>query len=155
MMGSEIKNAMISIVFALTCLEGYINWVARAFLGTNWLNYKDTSPEGKWKGVANAITQKKFGKMRTPFSEKEPPFKSFLELVQLRNGIVHLEPEEWLGLEEGKYGLSNVGVNQIDAEVAEQACQTVEGMITKLHEVIEVDLPWWLRKTQRPAESLE
>jgi hypothetical protein len=138
---------MISVLFAFTCLDAYINSVGKDNLEPDWQNYEKASPEGKWKGVTSAYAEKVLGRRRAIFNKSKEPFKSFLELGQLRIDLVHWRPE-FRPLEKTKYGTGEAKgeatINRINCEKAEWACGIVEEMIKKLLLSLSKPIPRWL-----------
>ena len=86
----EIKESMIAILFAYTCLEAYINAIGIDRLGTDWQRYSWDPLDKKWKRVSRWLTSKKYGRTHSVFYKREEPFKSFLDLKKIREEhLVH------------------------------------------------------------------
>jgi hypothetical protein len=138
-MKAEIKESMISILFSYTCLEVYINTVGKDRLGSDWQKYEGGSTEAKWRGVSTALASKKLGKRHSIFNKSKEPFKSFLELEEIREDyLVHRKPE-FGNVVETKYGRTEDAINVFNCDKAEWACKTVKDMVTKLN--ISIDNP--------------
>ncbi len=133
---AETKESMISILFAYTCLEAYINAIGIDHLGKEWGNYsgKDTSPTSKWLGVSKWLASKKYEKRHSVFNQNKEPFKSFLKLKTIREEhLVHWkaqahEPVLTNGI------LEDTPIAEFYCGKAEWACDTVKQMVTKLNE---------------------
>ncbi len=149
-MNAEIKEAMVSILFAYTCLEAYVNVVGKDRLGPDWLRYEGNSTEAKWIGVSNALASKKSGRPTTVFSKDKEPFRSFLELKTIREDeLVHWKAE-YGDIVDTKYGRTQGAVNVFNCDKADWACETVANMVARLNKSI--DNPpsedWLLRNSR-------
>lgn len=136
-MNTEIKESMVSILFAYTCLEAYINTIGEDRLGSDWPRYKANPTESKWKGVSNALASKKSGRLNSVFNKRKEPFKSFLELEKIReNYLIHWKAE-FGDVVQTKYGMTEGTVNVLNCDKADWACKTVRDMVSKLNESID------------------
>jgi hypothetical protein len=136
-MKAEIKESMISILFSYTCLEAYINTVGKDKLGSEWQRYENNSTEAKWKGVSRALATKKLGKPHSVFSDKEEPFKSFLELEKIRKDYLVHRKAAFGDVVQTKYGTTEGTINTFNFDKAEWACKIVKDMVTKLNGTID------------------
>ena len=146
----EAQEAMISILFSYTCLEAYINTVGIDHLGEDWRQFEDgkrrhSSTKTKWKDIPDILLEKKLGKGGRVFDDGEEPFKSFLELQKIRDGLVHLEQDFELPTET-KYGNSDPVLNILTGEKAMWALEIVPAMVYKLDGLLIRPYPNWLAK---------
>jgi hypothetical protein len=136
-MNPEIKESMISILFAYTCLEAYINTIGKDKLGVDWPRYEDNSTEGKWLGVSKALATKKSGHISDVFNHGKEPFKSFLELEKIREEYLVHRKAEFNDVVPTKYGNTEGIINTLNCDKADWACKTVKDMVSKLNESID------------------
>jgi hypothetical protein len=136
-MNPEIKESMVSILFAYTCLEAYINTIGKDRLGSDWPRYKASSTEAKWMGVSKALASKKSGKPNSVFNKGEEPFKSFLKLEKIREDYLIHRKAEFGDVVRTKYGMTEGTVNVLNCDKADWACKTVRDMVSKLNESID------------------
>ena len=86
--------------------------------------------------MSKAIITKKLGKPHSIFSDRKEPFKSFLELEEIRKSLVH--HKAFFGEPVAtKYGNTAGTVNTVNCSAAEWACKTVKDMVTKLNNSID------------------
>ena len=129
---SEVKESMISILFAYTCLEAYINTVGKDGLRKEWEKYETSSTEAKWFGVSKRLATMKYGKSRSVFNKAKEPFKSFMELEKIREDtLVHWKADFDIQVPT-KYGNTEVIVNTLNCDKAEWACNVVRDMVNQL-----------------------
>jgi len=135
----EIKESMISILFSYTCLENYINTIGIDLLQpSEWNQYKGEHVGiiRKWKGISKILANKKWGKPHIVFSDDTEPFKSFLELKDIREkSLVHRQAE-FSNIVETRYGITDGTIMVLNCDKAEWACDVVKNMIKKLCENI-------------------
>jgi hypothetical protein len=140
-MNLEIKESMVCILFAYTCLEAYINTIGKDRLGSDWLYYererKHKPIKTKWIGVSNYLATKKSGKPSSVFSEKTELFKSFLELKKIREDYLVHRKAEFGDVVQTKYGMTEGTVNILNCDKANWACKIVRDMVSKLNESID------------------
>jgi hypothetical protein len=141
----EMKEAMISMLFAYTCLEAYINRIGHDELGINWNDnkHKNYSLRKKWEEVPKELLRKTTGEVADVFVENKEPFKSFIEFKGIRNSLIH-NKAEFYDIELTKYGRMEKLVNVLSSEKAEWACNTVKAMIGELHNALGLSKPSWL-----------
>lgn len=138
---SEIKESMISILFAYTCLEAYINTVGKDGLKKEWEKYETSSTETKWLGVSKSLATKKYGKPRSVFNKDKEPFKSFMELEKIREDtLVHWKANFDIQVPT-KYGTTDVVINTLNCDMAEWACNIVRDMVNQLTANIDNPVP--------------
>ena len=149
----EAKEAMISIMFAYTCLEAYINTVGIDNLGEDWNEFKGTSTWKKWLEIPAELARRKLDKTKEEFSEDEAPlkkneplFKSFKELGEIRNTyLVHLKPEFELPTST-KYGTTTDPIfNIFNCETSEWALGIIPDMVRRLDEFLIRPYPIWIK----------
>lgn len=142
-LAEELKASMVSILFAYTCLEAYINRVGRDKLGSRWadLEGKKTSTEAKWIKVSKDLARKKAGKQTSVFSRKKEPFKSFRKLEEIREELIVHWKAEFGDIVDNKYGRMDAVVKKLSYETAKWSCNTLEQMVRKLNESIEEPPP--------------
>jgi hypothetical protein len=129
---SEVKESMISILFAYTCLEAYINTVGMDGLWKEWKKYGKSSTQDKWLGVSRDLATKKYGKPRSVFNKHKEPFKSFVELEKIRiDNLVHWKANLEIQVPT-KYGNTDVTINTLNCDKAEWACNVVKEMVNQL-----------------------
>jgi hypothetical protein len=138
---SEVKESMISILFAYTCLEAYINTVGKDGLKKEWGKYDLSSTETKWLGVSKNLATRKHGKPSSVFSKSKEPFKSFMELEKIREDTLVHRKANFSILVPTKYGNTDVIVNTLNCEKAEWACNIVKDMVVKLNDNIDNPVP--------------
>ena len=131
-MNLEIKESMISILFSYTCLEAYINTIGKDRLGSDWRERQSTAD--KWTGVSEALATKKHQRPYIVFSEKDEPFKSFLELTKIRVEYLVHRKAEFGDVVQTKYGRTEGTVNVLNCDAAEWACGVVRDMVKMLCE---------------------
>ena len=141
----EIKESMISIVFAYTCLEAYINTIGRDQLDWSSEKLKKESIAKKWKDIAKGLAEKRTGDEKDIFNEDEEPFNSFRKLKKLREELIIHYKAEFNDIEDTKYGRTEGLINSLCSEKAEWACSVVQAMITKLHDATGTLKPTWLK----------
>jgi len=134
-MNDEIKEVMISILFAYTCLEGYINTIGKDLLKDEWNHYKgkSVSIKYKWTGISKALATKKCGKPCIVFSDNEEPFRSFLELKRIREEVLVHRQAEFGDIADTKYGRTEGTINVLNCDKAEWACDVVKNMVKKMY----------------------
>ena len=138
----EIRESMISIVFAYTCLQAYINVIGKDNLSSSWESYEDASIVSKWKGVTNWIMKRRFGKIRDIYGKKL--LVAFEKLGQLRHDMVHWNAE-FLDVMETKYGRTEGIIKSISSEKAEWACDIMQMMIHSFHNGTGIPRPVWFK----------
>ena len=144
-MTREIRESMISIVFAHTCLEAYINTMGKEKI-RNIFNY-NWKPLKKWNEVARALAKQEPEEYMDVFKDEEEPFRSFVELVRVRGKLVHFKA----ALREPmrtKYGRTEGTINWVNSTKAERACGIVKMMIKKLHDSTGTKCPNWLEEAK-------
>jgi len=141
---AEVKESLISVVFAYTCLEAYINSLGRDKLAWTSEKLKATNLESKWQHIPDILAEKAKGRIFSVYNKRNEPFKSFLKLKSLREDFIHWKAE-FGDVQETKYGRMDGTINQINSEVAEWASNVVIAMIKKLHEIIG-EPPSWIEK---------
>lgn len=138
---SEVKESMISILFAYTCLEAYINTVGKDGLKKEWEKYESSSTETKWLGVSKYLATRKHGRSWSVFSKREEPFRSFMELEKIREDTLVHRKANFSILVPTKYGNTDVIVNTLNCEKAEWACNVVRDMVNQLTNNIDNPMP--------------
>jgi hypothetical protein len=137
----ELKESMISILFAYTCLEAYINTVAKDGLKREWEKYEFSSTETKWLGVSKTLATKKHGKSWSVFSKSKEPFKSFMELERIREDTLVHRKANFDILVPTKYGNTAATFNTLNCEKAEWACNVVKDMVNQLTDNMDNPMP--------------
>jgi len=135
-MRAEIKESMISIILAYTCLEAYINTIGIDNMGEDWVRYEGSPTESRWIGISNALATKKLGKPTSVFNKKEEPFKSFLKLEEIRESLVHRKASFGEPVPT-KYGNTDGTINSVNCDTAQWACTTVRDMVRTINKVID------------------
>jgi hypothetical protein len=122
----ETKESMITILFAYTTLEAYINTIGTDFLDSVWsqTNKINDPLDSKWLAVSKQLASKKLGGEYSVFNKDKEPFKSFLALKRIREeNLVHWKAEE-SEPSMTKYGLLDPIIAVFDAGKAQWACDT-------------------------------
>jgi len=138
-MRAEIKDSMISLVFAHGCLEAYIN-TRGDVLGDKYSPYWDWLC--KWNTVGSKLSN---GRCTSIFNENEEPFRSFNELNTLRNKLLHFKGH-FGDIRKTKYGPTEGMINWCKCSKAKWACTVVQVMVKKLCDSIGENYPDWLKK---------
>jgi hypothetical protein len=141
---TETKEAMISILFAYTTLEAYINAVGTDNLGNEWSqnNMLQDSLESKWLNVSKSVATKKLGKQFSVFNKKREPFKSFLRLKTIREeNLIHWKAEASEPIITKYNVLEDQTIAVFNATIANWACDTVKQMVNVVNPY--VDKPLW------------
>lgn len=140
---AEIKESMISIIFAYTCLEAFINALGVDTLADGY-NY-NWEPLTKWNKVGHALTKEPLKASMPIFSLEEKPFSSFEELENTRNKLIHYKAR-MRDVAKTKYGPEIGLITWVNYSKAEQSCSTILAMIKKLHNSVGITLPNWLKQ---------
>lgn len=141
-MRAEIKESMISLVFAHACLETYINTRGYDVLGDkydpywNWLH--------KWNKVGLELSR---GNLTSIFDDKKEPYRSFEELNELRNKLLHFKGH-FADILKTKYARTEGMINWCNCKKAEWACTVVQAMVKKLCDSIGDNYPDWLKEEE-------
>jgi len=138
----EMQESMISMVFSLMCLEGYINTIAfdKLNFGPEKLKSKLTQ---KWLTVPQRLSETIEPKSPSPFAKGTEPYKSFCGLNTLRNKLVHHNPK-FDDIRKTKYGRTEGTINWTNCKKAIWSCQVVVEMVTTLQSQLKQPLPSWL-----------
>lgn len=132
----EIKESMISILFAYTYLEAYINAIGIDHLGTEWQKpkYKKASTVDKWKDVSRILSSNQPESRYTVFCKNKEPMKSLVKLKTIRDEhLVHWKAQAHEPvLNDGN--LVDIIIATFNYKDAEWACDTAKQMVTKLNE---------------------
>lgn len=137
----ETKESMISILFAYTTLEAYINAIGTDFLDSVWsqTNKINDPLDSKWLTVSKKLASKKLGREYSVFNKDKEPFKSFLALKRIREeNLVHWKAEK-SEPSMTKYGLLDPIIAVFDAGKAQWACDIVKQMVKRIN--IYIDKP--------------
>ena len=135
---NEMQNSMACFVFAVICLEAYINTYAGDWLSELvWEKLERLRLEDKWMLVPELLLKK-------TFERKKEPYASLKWLVNKRNSIVH---------HKGKFSeprTDRLGVlhdrvyAEFTLEEAEKAFQLTKYLIESLHRFDASKAPKWL-----------
>jgi hypothetical protein len=140
----ETKESMISILFAYTTLEAYINAIGTDYLDSTWSQTnKIKGPlDSKWLGVSKELASKKLGKPHSVYNKDKEPFKSFLELKHIREeNLVHWKAK--LGEPTmTDYGLLDPTIAIFNASRADWACDIVKQMVKQINVYIGQSDKW-------------
>jgi hypothetical protein len=136
----EIKESMIGIIFAYTCLEAYINVMGKDQFGGGWQSYENANIVSKWKGLTNYLMKRETGKIRDIYGTKL--LNALESLRLLRHDLVHWKAE-FLDIVETKYGRTEGLIESVSFEKAEWACNIMQRMISKFHNGTDIPRPSW------------
>jgi len=137
----EIQHSMISILFCHTCLEAFINAIAKDRTQLEFT--KKHSTYDKWMAVSKCLATEKHAQKSSVFNSRTQPCRSFKELTEIRHDLVHWKAE-FAQPTKTKYGNTERTIQTFNASKADWACKTVRNMITKLLENMNEppEVPW-------------
>jgi len=138
-MRAEIKDSLISMVFAHGCLEAYINTRGYDVLRDKYSPHWDWLC--KWNMVGSKLSN---GHLDSIFDETEEPFRSFNELNTLRNKLLHFKGH-FSDIRKTKYARTEGTINWCNCKKAEWACTVVQAMVKKLCDSVGENCPDWLK----------
>jgi hypothetical protein len=138
-MKTEIKEAMISILFSYTCLEAFINIIGKDYLKSKWeeIEKTKTTTQRKWMYVSDSLSEAKNGRKHSIFNIKKEPFKSFSKLEKIREDYIVHRKGNYQEIMQTKYGNTEGTINIVNCQTAEWACKTVKDMVKTLCENID------------------
>lgn len=134
---AEIQESMISILFCYTCLEAYINTMGKDRLGWDKDKLKGAYTKNKWLYISKELATKKFCREQSVFDEDKEPFKSFIELENIRHEYLVHWKADFADFVPTKYGNTEGTINVLNYEKAEWACKTVKEMVNQLNKNID------------------
>lgn len=136
-----IKSVVMIHIYCALSLESHINRQGKILLTPPEFNrFEQKSHKEKWKSLPKKIKNKSFDLRKSPFLD-------FVELIKLRNSIVHYKelPGMWNNGDSEWYN-KNL---EDSLNIAEKSISTTRAMIVRLSELLEQGYPPML-KEKRP-----
>ena len=125
-MREEIEHSMISMLFAYTCLEAFINAIAAD--RTDLSFGKKTGIESKLVSVSEHLATRKHGRRLSPFNKSSQLLESLRALTRSRIDLVHWDAQ-FADVVTTKYGNTERTIETFNASQAASACRTVKDII--------------------------